>query len=213
MYPYCDCDRCIYMYLWSHSLSASELEQQQRSMHIRLSAYSLRPLYMIWWTTRHERALDAPSYSERVWQQTMWVHVYICIHMIVYKYVLSFTLCIHVCTFCMHAYTVLTKGTCIYACRPTCICTCVYTRWSPTHPPTHPHTYSLSGWILKRACQSDWFQLLLICAVPDIPHLIVKMPAEREREIERERECEREWEWESESERGRVWSSTPYLAR
>ena len=57
----------------------------------------------------------------------------------------------------------------IYACRPTCICTCVYTRWSPT--------YSLSGSILKEPVS---FQLL--CAVPDIPHLIVKMPAERERE-------------------------------
>ena len=39
----------------------------------------------------------------------------------------------------------------------------------------------------ERACQSDCFQLL--CAVPDIPHLIVKMPAERERERERGHVC------------------------
>ena len=56
-------------------------------------------------------------------------------------------------------------------------------------PTTHPHTHThlLPQWVNpERACQSE---LLLICAVPDIPHLIVKMPAEREREREREREC------------------------
>ena len=66
-------------------------------------------------------------------------------------------------------------------------------------PDDHPPTHLLPQWVNpERACQSDWFQLL--CAVPDIPHLIVKMPAERERECL----CVRESESESESERSCV---------